>query len=69
MADDTTPVEAMPADADAKGNAFAQEVADTETEQGYRGTKVDPTPNESYTLQGVVSGALTPETDPANFNR
>lgn len=34
-----------------------------ETEQGFRGVEVDPTPNENYTLAGVTSGAPTPETD------
>jgi len=41
-----------------------QEVIDRETEQGFRGVEVDSTPNENYTLQGVTSGAPTPETDP-----
>ena len=36
-----------------------------ENEQGFRGTEVDPTPNENYTLQGVTKGLPTPETDPA----
>jgi hypothetical protein len=35
-----------------------------EQEQGYRGDVTDPTPNENYTVQGVTSGAPTPETDP-----
>lgn len=30
---------------------------------GYLGTKVDPTPNENYTVAGVTSGKPTPETD------
>jgi hypothetical protein len=34
-----------------------------EQEQGFRGTEVDPTPNENYTVAGVTSGAPTPETD------
>lgn len=42
-----------------------QETVNQEQEQGYRGTKVDPTPNEAYTVQGVTSGQPTPETDPA----
>lgn len=50
------------ASAAAAGNAEVQEAVDVETEQGYRGTSPDPTPNENYTLQGVVSGAPTPET-------
>lgn len=34
-----------------------------EQKQGFRGTEVDLTPNENYTVQGVTSGAPTPETD------
>lgn len=45
--------------------AQAQAQADVETEQGFRGVKVDPTPNENYTVSGVTSGAPTPETDEA----
>lgn len=37
-----------------------------ETRQGFRGTEVDPTPNENYTVAGVISGAPTPETDAAH---
>lgn len=33
-----------------------------QAEQGFRGTKVDPTPNENYTLRGVGQGLPTPET-------
>ncbi len=40
-----------------------QDVADTEAEQGFRGTAVDITPNSSYGVAGVVSKAPTPETD------
>lgn len=40
-----------------------QEAVDEETEQGFRGVEVDPTPNENYTIAGVTSGAPTPETD------
>jgi hypothetical protein len=36
---------------------------DQEHEQGYFGTKVDPTPNEAYTVSGVLAGEPTPETD------
>jgi hypothetical protein len=32
-----------------------QEVVDEETEKGFRGTEVDTTPNENYTVQGVGS--------------
>jgi len=45
------------------GQGQVQAQIDQETEQGYRGTKVDPTPNEHYTFQGVVAGLPTPETD------
>lgn len=31
---------------------------------GYFGVQVDPTPNENYTVAGVISGKPTPETDP-----
>jgi hypothetical protein len=40
-----------------------QERVDQESAQGFRGTEVDPTPNENYTVKGVTSGAPTPETD------
>lgn len=41
-----------------------QEIVDKEQEQGFAGIKVDPTPNENYTLAGVTKKAPTPETDP-----
>ena len=41
-----------------------QEKVDDETTRGYRGTEVDPTPNENYTVAGVAAGKPTPETDP-----
>lgn len=40
-----------------------QAAVDEETERGYNGIEVDPTPNENYTLKGVTSGKPTPETD------
>lgn len=45
------------------GEAQVQARIDKETEAGLRGIEVDPTPNENYTVQGVVKGAPTPETD------
>ena len=45
------------------GAAEVQANVDEENEQGFRGTAVDPTPRENYTLQGVVDGKPTPETD------
>lgn len=50
----------------AKGDAGASQVQskfDEINEKGFRGDKVDPTPNEAYTVAGVTSGAPTPETD------
>jgi hypothetical protein len=56
------------ANADAGVSDTAEKVqaaVDTETEQGFRGVEVDPTPNSAYTVQGVTAGAPTPETDVA----
>lgn len=44
--------------------AQVQADMDKETEQGFRGIEVDPTPNENYTVAGVTAGLPTPETDP-----
>lgn len=43
-----------------------QATVDAENAQGFRGTKVDPTPNEHYTVAGVTAGKPTPETDAAH---
>jgi hypothetical protein len=43
--------------------AEVQANVDEITEQGYQGTRTDPTPLENYTVEGVISGAPTPETD------
>jgi hypothetical protein len=43
----------------------AQAKMDEEQGQGFRGAKADPTPDEHYTVQGVVENKPTPETDPA----
>ena len=50
-------------DPDAASEAV-QEIVDKENEQGYSGVAVDPTPNENYTLAGVVDNKPTPETHP-----
>ena len=59
--------EGKAAKAQAEANdSTAQDVAELvadEQAQGFRGLKVDPTPNENYTVAGVTSGAPTPETD------
>lgn len=49
----------------AKGTSLTeiQQKVDIEQSQGFRGTEVDSTPNENYTVAGVTSGAPTPETD------
>lgn len=41
-----------------------QSRVDEETERGFRGVEVDPTPNEHYTVAGVGAGLPTPESDP-----
>ena len=49
-----------------KGDGGAAEVqakVDEAQAQGYEGVRVDPTPLENYTLNGVTSGKPTPETD------
>lgn len=51
----------------AKGDA--QEQVDEEQKKGYRGDKVDPTPNEHYTVPGVLAGLPTPETDPEHAHK
>lgn len=48
-----------------------QDAVDTETEQGYRGVKVDTTPDHAYTIQGVLAGEPVPEAaaDPVQARR
>lgn len=53
------PSEKAPADS---GEAQVQATFDVETGQGFRGVEVDQTPNEHYTLAGVLAGKPTPET-------
>lgn len=45
------------------GAAEVQAKVDEENEAGFRGTAVDPTPRDNYTLRGVGAGKPTPETD------
>jgi hypothetical protein len=47
--------------ADDGGAAEVQAKVDEVEERGYLGTAVDETPRENYTVQGVTSGAPTPE--------
>lgn len=46
------------------GQKEAQKTVDKEEDAGVRGTVPDPTPNENYTVKGVVAHKPTPETDP-----
>jgi hypothetical protein len=52
----------MAAKKDAGASQVEKAVAE-ETEQGFRGEKVDPTPDEHYTVDGVTSGKPTPENE------
>jgi hypothetical protein len=40
-----------------------QQAVDKASEKGYLGVEVDPTPDEHYTVAGVLAGKPTPETD------
>lgn len=55
------PATSHPADA---GQDEVQANVDQEEEQGFRGVKVDPTPDSHYSVAGVLAGKPTPETDP-----
>lgn len=44
------------------GASEVQKKVDAELEKGLRGTEVDETPNENYSVGGVTSGKPTPET-------
>lgn len=50
---------------DDAGEAQVAAAVAAEEEQGYRGVRVDPTPNRAYTVAGVTAPEPTPETDPA----
>lgn len=52
------------AEANAPGAAEVQANVDKATAQGFVGVEVDETPNENYTVAGVLLGVPTPETDP-----
>lgn len=43
-------------------NQQVQQRIDQEVEQGFRGTAVDQTPSENYTVAGVLAGKPVPET-------
>lgn len=44
------------------GQAEVAERVEAEQEKGLRGIEVDDTPNRNYAIEGVTSGAETPET-------
>ena len=48
-------------------SATEERVVAASPEEGYEfgvwGVETDPTPNRNYTVEGVVAGAPTPETD------
>jgi len=48
------------------GQAEVQQKKDAEEDRGLHGVKVDPTPDHHYTVDGVLAGKPTPETDPAH---
>jgi hypothetical protein len=50
--------------AEDSGEAEVQAKVDEAEAKGYFGQEVDKTPRENYTLEGVIAGAPTPETDP-----
>lgn len=51
-------------DATALGAAQVQDAVDTIEDHGYQGVSPDPTPRAHYSVQGVLAGKPTPETDP-----
>lgn len=40
-----------------------QKAFDEVNDKGYLGVEVDPTPDSHYTVEGVLAGKPTPETD------
>lgn len=64
-------VEKDPEGAAKQGNEQVQKAADQEVDQGFRGTQVDLTPNENYTVAGVIAGKPVPEAaaDPVQARR
>lgn len=45
------------------GEKEVQAQVDEENAQGFRGSRTDPTPLEHYSVEGVLAGKPTPETD------
>lgn len=57
--------EGLPADAPGPGSDEVTAAVNKAEDKGFLGVEVDVTPNSAYTVQGVTSGAPTPETDAA----
>lgn len=53
----------LAADAKGPGADEVQSAMDEATRQGFFGSEIDSTPNEAYSVQGVLKGEPTPETD------
>lgn len=47
-----------------KATDQVDKAVEEETDKGFRGVQVDPTDDHAYTVEGVVAGEPTPETDP-----
>lgn len=54
-----------------KAEKQVEKAVATETDQGFRGNEIDSTPNENYTVKGVLAGKPVPETaaDPVAARR
>lgn len=50
------------AESTAAAQKKATDAVAAEEKNGFRGVQVDKTPNENYTVAGVVAGKPTPET-------
>jgi hypothetical protein len=69
---DSTP-ESIPQEASAKATPLtgsraarrAERLENHESKKGFFGVEVDQTPNENYSVQGVIKGLPTPETKAA----
>lgn len=46
-----------------QGVAEVHATVNEAVERGLQGSEVDPTPNEHYTMAGVIAGLPVPETD------
>lgn len=63
MADSKKAAQGQHDSAETAAGKAVEEQLQEEQDQGFRGAKVDPTPNEHYTVAGVTAGKPTPETD------